>query len=246
MRTRVRTLTDVGTGCHVTLPQPDVPGAAAHRNSQTFVCGFSNFAQQPPVEVELADHLVGPVEEVLVVLERGEHEDRAPVPAPGHALAQRPAAQLGRVVLQHVAHVGRLVEHAGSCGPASALISLSAPRKSYRRGLSSFVCWSASPSSSVKHDDARRGEARPRVVGSSRSRAARSAGTAAAPRRGSSAPRTARDRTARRRSGARSGRSRPTARIIVWREPPRPSSSSDSSRSSGHAAASSSVIASGW
>ena len=50
-----------GLPCH--LAQADVPGAAAHRNSHTLVCGVLELAQLPALEVELPDHLVGPVEE---------------------------------------------------------------------------------------------------------------------------------------------------------------------------------------
>ena len=78
------------------LPQADVPGAAAHRNSQTRVCGFSKRRQEPAGwKSSCPTTLFVRSKKQLVVLERGEHEDRASLAAPGLAAAQRPLRSSG-------------------------------------------------------------------------------------------------------------------------------------------------------
>ena len=149
MRTRVRTLTLVGTGCHVTRRRRTSQGRLLIGTPRPWSAASRTARSSRRWKSSLPDHLVGPVEEELVVLEGGEHEHRAALPALRDSLTQRAAAQLGRVVVEHVAHVGRLVEHEALRArrpPGSRSI---APRKSYSRGLSSLVCWSARPRSSV-------------------------------------------------------------------------------------------------
>src|SRR5947209_3907523 len=62
-------------------------------------------------EGEPSDDLVGLVEEQWVVLEGGEDEDGASLGARGKRARERLPADVGRVVLQYVAHVARFVEN---------------------------------------------------------------------------------------------------------------------------------------
>src|SRR6185437_10934505 len=61
-------------------------------------------------EGELPDGLVRLVEEALVVLEEGEHEQRAALSPGFDRRRKRLAGDSGCVVLEYVAHVARLVE----------------------------------------------------------------------------------------------------------------------------------------
>src|SRR5689334_19088723 len=83
-RTRMRTGTFLGTGVHRT------------RWART--------------ELHHAADPVGAVEELMVVLAGGELDPAAAPATLGHALAQRPAADVRRVVLEHVLHVRWLVD----------------------------------------------------------------------------------------------------------------------------------------
>ena len=67
-------------------PQADVPGLAAHWNSQTSRLRCLEAVHELSEEAELPDHLVRLIEERLVVLERGQHEHGAPLPLRGDRL----------------------------------------------------------------------------------------------------------------------------------------------------------------
>ena len=85
------------------------------------------------------------------------------------------------------------------------------------------------------HDRPGHGEPSRRSSDPTRSRAGRQQEQQRYRRPGSSAPRTARGRRAPRTCRSTIGVIAAAARMIVWREPPRPSRSSERSSSSGHA-----------
>src|ERR1700730_16056472 len=59
-------------------------------------------------EAELSDHFVCFVEELPIALERGKDEDGASLALCRQWAIERPATELGGVVLEYIAHVGRL------------------------------------------------------------------------------------------------------------------------------------------
>ena len=112
IRTRVRTLTVVGTGSQVTLAQPDVPRAAAHRNSHTSrLRRLEALHERCRKKSSCPTTLFVRSKNSLLSWNEASTKTGLPSRRARGPLAQRPAAQLGRVVLEHVAHVGRLVEH---------------------------------------------------------------------------------------------------------------------------------------
>ena len=150
MRTRVRTLTVVGhrlpgrpcrrrTSQGRLLIGTPTPWSAASRTA----CSSRRWKSSLPTTRLVRS------KNVLVVLEGGERRRPGSPPCawgpPGAAAGC--SARARSTPARSACRAARTVR--GSWGPASSLIFSRAPRKSYRRGLSSLVCWSASPSSSV-------------------------------------------------------------------------------------------------